>query len=85
MARIKTELPWDRDFIAKRMRYKKIQDRAQLAEGAPVARSTIYESFNADWSGYATTAMLDFISNRLDVKIDKLILDPRRSRGGRAA
>lgn len=50
-----------------------IQTRHELAKRLPVGRATVYESFNADWSGNATDRMLALLAAHLSADIGPLV------------
>jgi len=55
------------------MRKNKIQTRHELAKRLPVGRATVYESFESDWSGYATDRMLALMAAHLGADIGLLV------------
>lgn len=49
------------------MRKNNIGNRNQLAARLTAARATVYESFDEDWSGYATDSMIAQLITHLGV------------------
>jgi hypothetical protein len=54
------------------MAKNKIGTRHELAKRLPVGRATVYEAFNADWSGYATDRMMALLETYLQADLGKL-------------
>ncbi len=55
------------------MSRNKIHTRHELAKRLPVGRATVYESFESDWSGYATDRMLALLAAHLGADIGNLV------------
>lgn len=55
------------------MSRNKIHTRHELAKRLPVGRATVYESFESDWSGYATDGMLALLAAHLGADIGNLV------------
>lgn len=73
-----TTLRWDAQYLATAMPRKGILGRAGLAALPGMSKATVYRSFNSDWSGEVTTAMLARLSVLLRVPPGRLVKDPRR-------
>ncbi|QYC55124.1 Cro protein [Mycobacterium phage Boilgate] len=52
------EVQWNPLEISKLLRRNKIHGRGDLSERIGISRSSVYATFNADWSGKASTAVL---------------------------
>lgn len=50
-----------------------IRTRHELARHLPIGRATVYESFDEDWSGYATDRMLALLAAHFGADIGPLV------------
>lgn len=66
-------LQWKPPAVAKLMSQNGIQTRHELAKRLPVGRATVYEAFDADWSGNATDRMLALLAAHLSADIGPLV------------
>lgn len=69
-------LVWLADSVANVMHRKGIKDRKHLAEVTELAHSTIYSTFDEDWSGQATTGVLARVAAVLNVPLNELVVEP---------
>ncbi|QFG11467.1 transcriptional repressor [Mycobacterium phage Ekdilam] len=68
----KHSLRWRPENVAKILGDNGIRDRNQLSATIRVGRSTVYQAFDADWSGSATHSVLAAIAGAFDVSIADL-------------
>lgn len=52
------EVQWNPFEMSKLLRRNKIHGRGDLSERIGISRSSVYATFNADWSGKVSTAVL---------------------------
>nr|AAN05768.1 Gp42 [Mycobacterium avium subsp. hominissuis A5] len=70
-------LCWNADNVAMLMEFRDIRNRAALAKAINWPRTTVYRSFNEDWSGRVRMEVLVAMSVTFDVPIGWLVLDPQ--------
>lgn len=69
-------LEWDQSKIVNLMRRNNIKTRHALAQRlGTVARATVYESFNSDWSGHPTKAMMEALASYFGINIGRYLAD----------
>ncbi|OYN81874.1 hypothetical protein CG716_04915 [Mycolicibacterium sphagni] len=56
-----------------------IMTKAELASFLGVARSTVYKTFEDDWSGEVTTKMLAAMCSRFGVPMNRIATEPGRA------
>lgn len=71
------ELRWRAEVISKLASSNKIDGRSNFAKALGLGRSTIYESFDEQWRGTATSRVLAHVAGRFNVPISRLVIDPR--------
>ncbi|AXH46885.1 transcriptional repressor [Mycobacterium phage Aminay] len=67
------ELRWNPTALAKLFSRKKIQDRTDLARAVGISRACAYRTFDTDWTGRATSAVLAQIAGVLNVSPATLV------------
>lgn len=60
------------------MNRNRIRNRLELSTAIEEAQSTVYNAFNADWSGIASASLLAAVAFTFNVPLDSLILRPAR-------
>jgi len=73
-------LQWNPTTVAKLMADNGIGSRHGLSERLDVTRSTVYDAFDADWSGRATDKMIAQLMVHLGADFGDLIAKPKSGR-----
>ena len=80
-----TGLSWRSDSVAEILQRYGIRSRNQLADtlesdGYGVGRSTIYRSFDENWEGEASSALIAILAVRFCARITDLVHEPIEGR-----
>ncbi|AZS12193.1 Cro protein [Mycobacterium phage Halena] len=72
------EIRWIPDAVENLLHNNNILTRTELAKRLDVARSTVYRTFNEDWSGEPSLKMLALMAGYFRVPLNQLVTEPWR-------
>ncbi|ADL71005.1 hypothetical protein LEBRON_39 [Mycobacterium phage LeBron] len=70
------EIRWIPDAVENLLHNNNILSRTELAKRLDVARSTVYRTFNEDWSGEPSMKMLALMAGYFRVPLNQLVAEP---------